>query len=107
MQKTRLYRPGEPRPEDGKAKRGGGGAAPSLGGGEDRSQGPEWVKKNPRQASKQGLYAAALSSDGKLLAVGGGDRKVWKGVVWRAPLGALWTPLKSSPALQIFPDPRL
>jgi len=38
--------------------------------------GPDWVKRNPRQASKRGLYAAALSSDNKFLAVGGGDRKV-------------------------------
>eukprot|EP00798_Chlamydomonas_sp_ICE-L_P000029 gene29-12841_t len=57
MQKTRLFRPGDRN-------------APA------KATGPEWVKKGPRQASKNGLYATAVSSDGKFMAVGGGDRKV-------------------------------
>ena len=40
------------------------------------SDGPEWVKKGPRATGKATLLAAAVSSDGKLLAVGGGDRLV-------------------------------
>lgn len=35
-----------------------------------------WVKSKARQGSALALFAAAVSSDGKYLAVGGGDRKV-------------------------------
>ena len=35
-----------------------------------------WVKKGPRQAGRAALFAAAVSSDSKFLAVGGGDRQV-------------------------------
>ena len=86
LQRTRLFRPGE---------RASGKPLPP-GHGEDAatSSGPEWVKRNPRQASKRGLYAAALSSDGKFLAVGGGDRKVH---VFDAATGAF---------LQSFPGHR-
>ena len=42
----------------------------------EAASGPDWVKRNPRQASKRGLYAVALSTDNKFLAVGGGDKKV-------------------------------
>ena len=36
----------------------------------------EWVKKGPRQSGRGALLAAAVSSDGRYLAVGGGDKKV-------------------------------
>jgi len=51
-----------------KPKKGGAGVLPSSG--------PEWVKKGPRHLHAGALLSAAVSSDGKLLAVGGGDRKV-------------------------------
>ncbi|KAK9811211.1 hypothetical protein WJX73_010914 [Symbiochloris irregularis] len=38
--------------------------------------GPEWVKHAARAAGKAALLAAAVSDDGQLLAVGGGDRFV-------------------------------
>ena len=38
--------------------------------------GPEWVKRAARAAGKAALLAAAVSDDGQLLAVGGGDRFV-------------------------------
>lgn len=38
--------------------------------------GPEWVKRAARAAGKAALLAAAVSDDGHLLAVGGGDRFV-------------------------------
>lgn len=38
--------------------------------------GPEWIKKKPRHLHRGALLAAAVSSDGQLLAVGGGDRRV-------------------------------
>ena len=37
---------------------------------------PEWVKKGPRKASRNSLLAAAVSEDGRYLAVGGGDKRV-------------------------------
>ena len=40
------------------------------------SVGPEWIKKKPRHSHAGALLAAAVSSDGQLLAVGGGDRRV-------------------------------
>ena len=50
MERTRLYRPGELCPGDkGSTKR----KVSSAGDMEERAQGPEWIKKNPRQASKQ------------------------------------------------------
>jgi hypothetical protein len=40
----------------------------------------EWVqRRSGGQGVLRALYAAALSSDGRFLAVGGGDRKVGKG----------------------------
>ncbi|GAX81002.1 hypothetical protein CEUSTIGMA_g8437.t1 [Chlamydomonas eustigma] len=72
MQKSRLYRPGDKREGADVST----GSKASHKGEEEQSAGPEWMRRNPRQASKKGLYAAALSSDNKLLAVGGGDRKV-------------------------------
>ena len=45
------------------------------------STGPDWVKKGPRLVGTGSLLAAAISSDGQLLAVGGGDKKVH---VWDA-----------------------
>lgn len=36
----------------------------------------EWVKRGPRQSGRNSLLAAAVSSDGRYLAVGGGDKKV-------------------------------
>ena len=38
--------------------------------------GPEWVKQGPRNARTKALLACAVSSDGNILAVGGGDRRV-------------------------------
>lgn len=43
--------------------------------------GPAWVKKGPRQAGHQALLAAAVSDDGRYLAVGGGD---WRVHIWDA-----------------------
>ncbi len=43
---------------------------------DEANSGPDWVKRNPRKASRRGLYAVALSWDSRFLAVGGGDRKV-------------------------------
>ena len=37
---------------------------------------PEWVKKGPRKAGRNSLLAAAVSDDGRYLAVGGGDKRV-------------------------------
>jgi ribosomal RNA-processing protein 9 len=42
----------------------------------EATSGPEWVKPAARAASRHALLAVAVSSDGALLAVGGGDRKV-------------------------------
>lgn len=36
----------------------------------------DWVKRGPRQNPTSSLLAAALSSDGKYLVVGGGDKAV-------------------------------
>ena len=38
--------------------------------------GPDWVKQAPRKLSSGALLAVAVSSDGQLLAAGGGDRRV-------------------------------
>ncbi len=38
--------------------------------------GPEWVKRGPRAAAHNTLLAAAVSDDGRYLAVGGGDKRV-------------------------------
>lgn len=37
---------------------------------------PDWVKKGPRKAGRNSLLAAAVSDDGRYLAVGGGDKRV-------------------------------
>lgn len=37
----------------------------------------DWVKKGGRQVSRRALLALSVSSDGRLLAAGGGDRKVY------------------------------
>ena len=42
----------------------------------EAASGPEWVKRGPRTAKTKALLACAVSSDGKILAVGGGDRGV-------------------------------
>ena len=36
----------------------------------------DWVRRGPRQSGRNSLLAAAVSSDGRYLAVGGGDKKV-------------------------------
>ena len=37
---------------------------------------PDWVKQAPRKLSSGALLAVAVSSDGQLMAAGGGDRRV-------------------------------
>lgn len=61
-------------------------------GAEASTSGADWVKARDRVGSRGALYAVALSSDGKYLTVGGGDKKVGGGghasanrVIWRAP----------------------
>jgi WD40 repeat protein len=82
MAKTRLYRPGEEAvaAASHKSKRVKGGGKGGKGKAKEEiattGTNPDWVKRNPRAASKLGLYAVALSSDCKYLAVGGGDKKV-------------------------------
>lgn len=49
--------------------------------GTSNSSGPDWVKRAPRQAGHRALLAAAVSDDGRYLAVGGGD---WRVHVWDA-----------------------
>lgn len=39
-------------------------------------QAADWLRQGPRQSSCRSLLAAAISSDGQYLAVGGGDKKV-------------------------------
>lgn len=59
-------------------------AQPAAGGmGQDEPTGTpaDWVQRGPRQSSRASLLAAAASSDGRYLAVGGGDKKVH---VWDA-----------------------
>ncbi|KAL6759877.1 WD40-repeat-containing domain protein [Haematococcus lacustris] len=70
--KKRLFRPGELGPNGRVATP----TAPAAGAPAASSAGPDWVKKGPRVASQAALLAVAVSSDGALLAVGGGDRKV-------------------------------
>lgn len=50
----------------------------AAGQGREAQQGTaaDWVKRGPRQSGRNSLLAAAVSSDGRYLAVGGGDRKV-------------------------------
>ena len=38
--------------------------------------GPDWMKQAPRKLSSGALLSVAVSSDGQLLAAGGGDRRV-------------------------------
>jgi WD40 repeat protein len=38
--------------------------------------GPDWVCKLPQRGGTRGLYAVAVSSDGRYLAAGGGDKQV-------------------------------
>lgn len=38
--------------------------------------GPDWVKRGPRVAAQNTLLAAAVSDDGRYVAVGGGDKRV-------------------------------
>lgn len=49
-----------------------------AGNGKDAGRGTtaEWVKRAARATSRSALHSVAVSSDGALLAVGGGDRKV-------------------------------
>ncbi|GIM09576.1 hypothetical protein Vretimale_13420 [Volvox reticuliferus] len=70
MKRTQLYRPG-----DGSRTGGGRASGPprtntSDGGGAD------WVARKARSVSRAALGAVAVSSDGRYLAVGGGDNKV-------------------------------
>ncbi|KAI7841799.1 hypothetical protein COHA_004523 [Chlorella ohadii] len=51
-------------------------AAAAGGSGQDAEGGADWVKRGPRQGGRNSLLAAAVSSDGRYLAVGGGDKKV-------------------------------
>lgn len=50
----------------------------AAGQGQEAQQGTaaDWVKRGPRQSGRNSLLAAAVSSDGRYLAVGGGDKKV-------------------------------
>lgn len=61
------------RPGDG--PNGTGGASTSAPSGAT-SGGADWVARKARSASKAALAAVAVSSDGRYLAVGGGDSKV-------------------------------
>lgn len=71
MSKTRLHRPGDKAFGGGNGGSGGGRAAPAA-----VTGGADWLKPAAREGSKIALYAAAVSSDGQFLAVGGGDKKV-------------------------------
>lgn len=51
-------------------------AAAASGGQVAEGGAADWVKRGPRQGGRNSLLAAAVSSDGRYLAVGGGDRKV-------------------------------
>ncbi len=51
-------------------------AAAAGGSGQEAEGGADWVKRGPRQGGRNSLLAAAVSSDGRYLAVGGGDKKV-------------------------------
>lgn len=53
-----LYRPGDKRPD------------------KLSSEAAHWVKRKPTQGSAAALFAAAVSTDKRYLAVAGGDRKV-------------------------------
>ena len=53
---------------------------------EPLTTGADWVRQGPRQSSRGSLLAAAVSSDGRYLAVGGGDKKVY---VWDARIRQL------------------
>ncbi|GLC40987.1 hypothetical protein PLESTB_000954900 [Pleodorina starrii] len=70
MKRTQLYRP-----TDGPAVRGGAGPSGSRGAG-PISPAADWVDRKARSSSGAALAAVAVSSDGKYLAVGGGDHKV-------------------------------
>ncbi|KAL4451525.1 hypothetical protein ABPG75_007187 [Micractinium tetrahymenae] len=50
----------------------------AAGQGREAQQGTaaDWVNRGPRQSGRNSLLAAAVSSDGRYLAVGGGDKKV-------------------------------
>ncbi|GAB4819398.1 hypothetical protein N2152v2_006444 [Parachlorella kessleri] len=67
--------------ETGKRDRFDLGRAPGAPQAEPLTTGADWVRQGPRQSSRGSLLAAAVSSDGRYLAVGGGDRKVH---VWDA-----------------------
>ena len=59
-------------------------AQPQAGGAQEEAAGgggADWVKRGPRQSGRTSLLAAAVSSDGRYLAVGGGDKRVH---VWDA-----------------------
>ncbi|KAG2439576.1 hypothetical protein HXX76_004928 [Chlamydomonas incerta] len=66
--RTHLYRPGD-------GPNGSGGASTSAPA-RANSGGADWVARKARSASKAALAAVAVSSDGRYLAVGGGDSKV-------------------------------
>lgn len=51
-------------------------AAAAAAGAEQTGTVADWVKRGPRQSGHASLLAAAVSSDGRYLAVGGGDKKV-------------------------------
>jgi hypothetical protein len=57
-------------------RRPGSKAAAAAAAAEATGTNPDWVKRGPRQNATGSLLAAALSSDGKYLAVGGGDKAV-------------------------------
>ncbi|KAG2502173.1 hypothetical protein HYH03_000660 [Edaphochlamys debaryana] len=59
MKRTQLYRPGD---------------GPSTSG--QQATGADWVARKARTASRAALSAVAVSSDGRFVAVGGGDWKV-------------------------------
>lgn len=53
-----------------------GSTAATTSGGPDAPVGADWVRQGPRQSARGSLLAAAVSSDGRYLATGGGDKKV-------------------------------
>ena len=67
--------------ESGARQRFVASSAAGLGRVEQTGTEADWVKRGPRQSGAASLLAAAVSGDGRYLAVGGGDRKVH---VWDA-----------------------
>lgn len=62
--------------ETGQRQRFTAASSAGLGKVEETGTVADWVKRGPRLSGTASLLAAALSSDGRYLAVGGGDRKV-------------------------------